>query len=430
MTHLIEDLRFFLHASPTSWHAAVQVGNRLALKDFIPLDENEKWQLESGKKYFVQRGGALCAFVLPSNKPTGSLILGAHTDSPALKLKPNPTFLTENMVSFSVEVYGGPMLSSWLNRDLGIAGRIVISDQAGKVEEKLVFIDDAPLMIPQLAIHLDKEVNEKGLILNKQDHLAAIGCLKPNAKDDKELPYLEKLIRTQHSFHTLLSCDLFLVPLEESRFLGCSGEMLASYRIDNLASVHAITVALASTNSPHKETLQMAFFWDHEEIGSSTQEGAASPFCNDILKRIAFCLKLDDEEMLLLKNRSLGVSVDMAQAFNPNYANKYDVYHRPLLGKGIVIKFNANQKYVSSASSAAPIVDACHHLKLPLQHYAARSDIPSGSTIGPVFASATGIQTVDIGCAQLSMHSTRELMACSDHLDMCQLLTYLLEKPL
>lgn len=424
MTFLLEDLRAFLRTSPTSWHAAHEMGNRLALKSFTPLDEKKKWTLEKGGKYFIHRGGALCAFTLPEKTPERSIILGAHTDSPALKLKPNPTLVNENMISFGVEVYGGPLLSSWLNRDLGIAGRIIVMSKEGKLEEKLIFIDDAPLVIPQLAIHLDKEVNEKGVILNKQDHLAAVASLY---KGDPA-SYLETLIRRTHTFHELISHELFLVPLEDSRYLGSEGELLASYRIDNLASCHAALVALVTSHSPQKETLQMAFFWDHEEIGSSTQEGAGSPFFIDTLHRIAFSLKMSEEELFLLKNQSLAVSIDMAQAFNPNYPLKYDNGHRPLLGKGIVIKFNANQKYVSNAQTAAHVAAACRDLNLPFQNYAARADIPSGSTIGPVFATATGIPTVDIGTSQLSMHSTREILACSDHLGLCKLLTHLLEK--
>jgi len=424
MTHLLEDLKSFLNNSPTSWHAALEIGNRLALKEFIPLNENEKWHLEQGKKYFVQRGGSLCAFILPTMKPECALILGSHTDSPSLKIKPNPLILTENMITIGVEVYGSPLLTSWLNRDLAIAGRIVVSDKEGNLEEKLIFIDDAPLIIPQLAIHLDREVNEKGVILNKQDHLAAIACLQGKPESSA---YLEKVIRRQHFFNALISYDLFLVPMEESRFIGHEGEMLASHRLDNLASAHASVVALVSAKSPLPHTLQMGLFWDHEEIGSSTSEGALSPFGEDLLKRISFCLNLNDEEFFLLKHRSFALSIDMAHAFNPNYSHKHEINHRPLLGKGIVIKFNANQKYVSNAPQIAIIIEACHKLNLPFQNYVARSDMISGSTIGPLFSATTGIRTLDIGCAQLSMHATREIISCADHLGMCQLLTYLLE---
>lgn len=421
MTLLLDDFRLLLENAPTSWHAALELSNRLASKEFIPLEENEKWELQRGKKYFVQRGGSLCAFSVPTHKTTGSIILAAHTDSPALKLKPRPETKSENMTLFGVEVYGAPLLASWVNRDLGLAGRVIVSDEQGNLEEKLVFIDEAPLVIPQLAIHFDRDVNEKGLVLNKQDHLSPIACL-----NEMDGSYFESLIKRYVSFHNLVSFDLFLVPLEESRFLGQQGEMLASYRIDNLASCHAACVALAVA-AQTKHTLQMGFFWDHEEIGSRSSEGASSPFFNDVLKRIALNLKLDEEELFVIKDQSLCVSIDMAHAFNPNYANKYDANHHPLLGKGIAIKCNADQKYASNAKTSAIIIEACHKLGLSYQNFVTRSDIPCGSTVGPLFATASGIQAVDIGSPQLSMHSSREIMACSDHIDMCQLLTYLLE---
>lgn len=426
MVHILSDLKAFLDQSPTAWHAAQQLGNRLALCDFSFLKEDEKWNLEPGKKYFVIRDGALCAFVLPKTKPNRAVILASHTDSPALKLKPNPSFLKENMNQFGVEVYGSPLLSSWLNRDLGIAGKVVISNQHHQVEEKLVFVDDIAVFIPQLAIHLDRDVNEKGLLLNKQEHLCPIVGLQEDKEDPKNV--LERLLRRHLCFQSLISFELFLIPLEASRFVGCNNEMIASYRIDNLSSAHASVSAMGYLKEPTVDALQMAIFWDHEEIGSHTRQGAASPFLSDMLQHIGSCLKVDQEEMLLLKNRTFCVSIDMAHAVNPNYANKHDPQHLPLLGKGIVVKYNANQKYASNAMSAATIIQACKSLNLNHQSYVCRSDIGCGSTVGPIVAQNTGIQTVDIGCPQLSMHSIREVMACQDYLDMCRLLTFLLEE--
>jgi aspartyl aminopeptidase len=204
--------------------------------------------------------------------------------------------------------------------------------------------------------------------------------------------------------------------------------MIASYRLDNLASVHAALSAFGHLEAPAQDTLQMLCLWDHEEIGSVTKEGATSPFVSDLFERIGYAFQMDTEEKILLKNHSLCVSVDMAHAFNPNYAKKYEPQHQPLLGEGIVIKYNANQKYASNALSAAVIIRACQHLNLPYQSYVNRSDIPSGTTVGPLFAQAMGINTVDIGCPELSMHSIREVMACKDYLHLVQLLTYLLEE--
>lgn len=426
MSHILTDFKEFLNASPTSWHAVKEIGERLAFREFQPLPEEEKWDLEPGKKYFTARGGALCAFSLPKKHPERALILASHTDSPALKLKPTPVFRKANMVQLGVEVYGGPMLTSWLNRDLALAGRVVITTGSGVPEERLVFLDDALLFIPQLAIHLDREVNEKGLHLNKQEHLCPI--LSLSDEDVTPLGTLEKLLRRHLSFHSLLSFELFLVPHEPSRFIGFENEMIASWRIDNLAGVHASLTALGIQDSPSSHVVKMALFWDNEETGSRSREGADSPFLNEMIQRIGYGLHLNMEERLLLKNRSLCVSIDMAHALNPNYPKKHEPHHTPLMGKGIVLKYNADQKYASNALSAAVIVHACQALNLPYQSYVGRSDISPGSTVGPIVAKTAGIQTVDIGCPQLSMHSIREVMAAQDYVDMVRLLSHLLQE--
>lgn len=420
MSHILEDLKDFLDNSPTSWHAAQSIGVRLATLDFSPLDENEVWKLEPGKKYFVQRGGALCAFVLPLKKPSKLNLVASHTDSPALQLKPRPEVEKENMILLETEIYGSPLLNSWLNRDLGIAGRLFIQNEGKTPEERLVFCDQSPLFIPQMPPHLDRDVNQKGLLLNKQEHLRALFSLKSSKKSS-----LIDLLKTQVYFETLLSFDLFLVPLEPARYLGADGEFLGAYRLDNLASAHACTAAIASAKST--SALQMALFWDHEEIGSRTPEGAASPFLADTLKRIGVSLGLSDEEMICLKNQSLCTSVDVAHAYNPNFPEKYDSNHKPLPGKGIVLKYNADKKYASTAKTAASIIQACQDLKLSHQAFVSRSDIACGSTVGPIIAHSLGIPTVDIGAPIFSMHSAREVMNCQDHLDMCQLLTHLLQ---
>lgn len=424
MSHVLTDLKAFLDSSPTSWHAVKEIGNRLALREFHPLSEEEKWHLEGGGKYFVACGGALCAFYIPHSPIQKACILAAHTDSPALKLKPVPAFQTENMMQLAVEVYGAPLLTSWLNRDLALAGRVIVTNHSGQAEEKLVYLDDALLFIPQLAIHLDREVNEKGLFLNKQEHLRPIVGLAENGSSGA---LLEKLLRRHLSFHTLVSFELFCVPHESARFVGYESEFLASYRIDNLVSCHAALNAMGMQKDAHNHMLQMAVFWDHEEIGSRSKDGASSPFLNDIMNRICHSLKLQTEDWMLIKNKSLCVSIDMAQALNPNYPKKYDPHHSPLLGKGIVLKYNADQKYASNALTAAVIIQACKNLNIPYQSYVGRSDIPCGSTVGPLMAQTLGINTVDIGCSQLSMHSIREVMSTQDYIDMVSLLSYLLQ---
>ena len=382
MPHILSDFKSFLDASPTSWHAVKEIANRLSLRDFEPLNEEEKWHLEPGKKYFVARGGSLCAFYLPKEKPKQAIILASHTDSPGLKLKPSPSYQVANMAQFGVEVYGSPLLSSWLNRDLCLAGRVVVTNASGQPEARLVHLDDALFFIPQLAVHLDREVNEKGLHLNKQDHLNPIAGLLEEVKTP--IASLEKLLRRHLSYHSLLSFELFLVPQDGARFIGLENEMLASYRIDNLAGVHAALSAIALMEKPQPHRIQFALFWDNEEIGSHSKEGAGSPFFTHILDRIGYSLKINPEEILMIKNNSLCISIDMAHALNPNYPKKHEPHHSPLLGKGIVLKYNADQKYATNALSAAVIVQACQVLNMAYQSYVSRSDIPCGSTVGPI----------------------------------------------
>lgn len=413
----LDALKTFLDSSPTSWHAAQQMSHECVQKDFQLLDEGHTWELQKGKSYCVRREGSLCAFRLPLKRPKRLVLLASHTDSPALKLKPNPLQIQENMIQLGVEVYGSPLLCSWLNRDLYLAGRVVVLTEEGLVEEHLISLNDLILVIPQLAIHLDRDVNEKGLFLNKQEHLLPLcGIEAPDAS-------LEAWIQQHIPCKKVLAHDLMLVPKEGSSYIGLNQTLISSYRLDNLAGAYASLCALVALSEPPLDVLQMALFFDHEEVGSSSREGAASSFALDVMDR----LQLSAEEKCIFKSKSLCVSVDMAHALNPNYPAKYDLLRAPLIGRGVVLKSNAHHKYASSASSSAQIVKACHELNIPLQYYTARSDMPCGSTVGPLIAQTLGIRTVDIGCAGLSMHSIREVIAGRDYLDLVHLLTHLMQ---
>lgn len=426
MTQLLEDFTEFITAAPTSWHAAVEMGNRLASCDYIPLEYEKKWELEKGKKYFVIREGSLAAFSLPKKKPEKMAIAAAHTDSPALKLKPHCVSKKKNMKLLGVEVYGGVVLPTFLGRDLVITGRVIVEKKKGKLEEHLVYLDDAPVIIPLIAPHLDREIYKKGLVLNKHDHLFSVATLEDEELDED---YLETLLQRQFAFENLIDFDLFLVPLDGPRFLGKDGEMLASYRLDNLSSAHSILVGLGYLDKPAEKTLSIGMFWDHEEIGSSTSVGAHSPFFSDVLARILPHYKLTPEEEVILRGNSLCLSVDMTHALNPNFESKYDKEHSPLLGKGLVLKYNANMRYVTNAKSGSHVQSLCNRLKLPTQKFANRADNAPGSTVGPIFSTQLGIETADIGIPQLAMHSAREVISSQDHLDMCTLLTSFLGEP-
>jgi aspartyl aminopeptidase len=421
---IIADLLSFLDASPTAWHAVSEASKRLKQQGFQELKEEDSWMLTPGGRYHVTRNGSsLCAFTLPRGNPNSATILASHTDSPALKLKPYPEIRKQNMILFGVEVYGSPLLSSWLNRDLGLAGRVIYSDDKGHLRESLVTLNKHSLIIPQLAIHLDRDANEKGLILNKQDHLSVLAAIDQGNTSGS---YLERLLKELIPLETLIRFELFLYPLEHARLIGWEGQMISSYRIDSLASVQAALTAFLQMEIEAENHINMIVFWDNEEVGSSTSQGAGSPFLPETLERITLALKKNREEYFRLLRRSLCVSIDLAHAWHPNYPEKHDAQHQPLMGKGVVLKTNAQQRYASDGRLFALLDAAAKKAGVNLQTFVSRNDIIAGSTIGPIQATLTGIPTVDIGSGQLSMHSSRELTSCQDHLSMISLLKSIL----
>lgn len=387
MTPFLNDFCTFLKNSPTSYHAVEQIKGKLLKNNFYEV--NKAWDLKKGGRYFCAREGSLIAFTLPKNRIEKALIYASHVDSPALKLKPQAEFVKEGMKLWAVEVYGAPLLSSWLNRDLALAGKVLYHNK-DKLEETLINIYEPVAIIPQLALHLDREVNEKGLVLNRQEHL--------NALAPKTL--------TQLLDRKPLAHDLFLYPFEEPRVIG--EKYLSSYRLDSLASVYPILESFLEKKP--SDNLNMIAFFDHEEVGSNTAIGAESPFLSHTLERIT---KTRESYLNVLENSYL-VSVDLAHSVHPNYPEKHDAQHKPQLGQGVLIKTHAQKRYATDAKSMRPIIEAAIKEKIPYQILATRNDIPSGSTIGPINASLNGITTVDIGIGQLSMHSARELIACED----------------
>ncbi|KAF3362320.1 putative aspartyl aminopeptidase [Chlamydiales bacterium STE3] len=415
------DFLKFLENSPTAWHAVGNVAAALTNAHFEELYEHESWKLSAGKSYFVRRNGSsIIAFKMPKNKPLGANVFASHTDSPSLKLKPRAVFTKENMLMVGVEVYGAPLLSSWLNRDLGIAGRVFGLNNKKELVEALVNLQKAPVTIPQLAIHLDRKVNEEGLLLNKQDHLAAL--LGVGQEEDA----LEKAILQETGLQSLLSHDLFLYPLEPPKFLGLDHAFIAAYRLDSLASVFATTQAFLNHTSQQETTIEMMAFWDNEEVGSNTAQGAASPFLSNTLERILLVTDGNREALLKLLAQSFCVSIDLTHAAHPNYLEKSEAKHRVFLEKGVALKMHASQAYATNALTAAKVLKVADEHKVPIQHFISRSDMPSGSTIGPIHAALTGMPTVDLGIGQLSMHSARELIASTDYLLLVKLIEALL----
>lgn len=419
---MLENFIRFLNRSPTVYHAAKEISTRLMEAHFTPLSEKQRWKLEPGKGYFLTREDTLlAAFRLPQKTPASATILASHIDSPALKLKPHPEISSHGIHLLGTEIYGAPLLHTWIDRDLAIGGRIIVSHKNGCSESKIVWLHEDPLTIPSVAIHLNREVNEKGLIVHKQDHLKAILSLHSKEKQ------WEDLLKKAHPCEQILSFDLFLVPIEPASFLGSKKEMIASYRLDNLTSAFASLEALLSAN-PSSDTIQMALFWDHEEIGSKTYAGADSLFTDQLLERIGAHWNLDREDHYRLKSRSLCLSCDVGHAFHPNFAEKYDPQNAPLMGKGPALKFSS--KYATSGSTAAPLVTLAQKHQIPLQTFASRSDLPSGSTVGAMMGANLGIPTVDLGVACWGMHSIRETISSQDQLHLQELLLKALNEPL
>ncbi len=398
----------FLKKSPTAYHAVEEIENVLQEQGAQELLESDAWKLHKGKSYYVKRGGSLIAFTMPSQRVRSLKIAAAHTDSPALKLKPQPEYEKEGMAMIASEIYGGPLLSSWLNRDLKIAGRVLFEDKKGAIKNSLVDLHQHPLTIPQLAIHLDRKVNEEGLLLNKQEHLNALWGLNP-PKGGFLIKHLEKAIP---SLKKLLAHDLFLCPIEEPCKLGAQDEFIAAYRLDNLASVYPILEAFKKGAS--KDSLNVIAFWDHEEIGSETSSGAASPFFSHLIERVLLCATISRDEQLRILAGTNCLSVDLAHALHPNYPDKHDMRHKPRLEGGVLLKTSAQKRYATEAAGTKFLFEAAKKAKVEITSFAPRNDLPSGTTIGPIHASITGINTVDIGIAMLSMHSARELIARKD----------------
>ena len=405
----------FIDESPTPFHAVCEAVAVLEKAGFKELHENASWKAEkNGRYYVVRHETTLAAFVLGEEPlwESGMHIVGAHTDSPNLRLKPQPAYCKEGYVQLGVEIYGGVLLSTWTDRDLGLAGRVIVGDGAGGIRRALIKVDEALARVPQLAIHLNRNVNDKGLILNKQDHMPPIIGLAENANVFSH--WLDEQVSLETGEY-ILSFDLMLHPLEKPSFIGLADEFICSPRLENLAMCHAGLVALCAESKAASPRTRMIVVYDHEEIGSATTQGAAGSFLSDTLKRLVSVQGGDSEADCRLRSNSLLLSADMAHAVHPNYAGHHDSQHSPRMNAGPCIKINANARYATDAATAAAFEVLCKKADVPVQRFVSRSDIPCGSTIGPLSATRVGIPTVDIGNPMLSMHSAREMAGSLDH---------------
>lgn len=412
---LAQDLLDFIDESPSPWHAVNCVEQQLLQQGFTKLQESQTWQLTSGKSYFVVRGGAsVIAFTLGKQPlaDSGFRIVGAHTDSPGLRLKPQAAFGSDGLVRIGVEVYGGPILATFTDRDLSIAGRVTVRTENGH-EARLLKFDHALMRLPNLAIHMNREVNDKGLVLNKQTELPLLFAESVDGIDaDKQfLGYIAQALNIKTE--DILTFELSVFDTQKGSFWGAHQEFIANSQLDNLASCHAAINALLATDNP--DSTSVCALFDHEEVGSESATGASGSFLSDIINRIAISCGLNEEDRLRALAQSFFISADMAHAYHPNHAGAYEPCHHVLVNKGPVIKTNANQRYASNADTAARFIRLCEHARVPYQQYAHRSDLGCGSTIGPIIASNLGIASVDVGSPMWAMHSIRESAGVEDH---------------
>ncbi|MDX1755672.1 MAG: M18 family aminopeptidase [Marinobacter sp.] len=421
-----QNLLTFLQCSPTPWHAVRQMAGLLDEAGFVRLEERDAWQLESSRGYYVVRNGSsLVAFRTGAQGPVerGVRMVGAHSDSPCLKVKPNPELRRKGYFQLGVETYGGVLLNPWFDRDLSLAGRVSYLDKAGKVTDTLVDFRKPVAFIPSLAIHLDREANESRSV-NAQTDLPPVMMQVPESDSTTFADLLKEQIAQEHpelAVAKVLGYELSFYDTQPAGFVGLREEFIASARLDNLLSCYIGIQALLASDGKEPSLFVCN---DHEEVGSVSAEGAQGPFLASVLER--WC---GGEARDRAISRSMMISADNAHGIHPNYTDRHDANHGPVLNQGPVIKINHNQRYATNSRSAALYRHISDELGLPHQSFVVRSDMACGSTIGPLTAGALGVTTLDIGVPQFGMHSIRELAGSRDSVTLFQVLREFMNRP-
>lgn len=414
-TQQAQELLDFIDESPSPWHATSAVVKQLNANGFKPLIESQPWEFSQGGKYYVVRDGAsIIAFIL-GQKPiaeSGFKIVGAHTDSPGLRLKPKAAYAKEGIAQLGVEVYGGPLLATFTDRDLSLAGRVVVQN-VSTTETHEVRLNESIVRLPNLAIHMNRDANEKGLHLHKQTGIPLIFGLAADTAEAHKL-LTEALANELNIKHDdIITWDLNVYDTQKGGLWGAKQEFIANSQLDNLASCHAGLEALIATDQ--SASTSMCAFFDHEEVGSESATGASGSFILDIISRICSSTKTSEEDRLRGFANSFFISADMAHAFHPNHPSAYEPNHHATVNQGPVIKVNANQRYSTNADTSARFIQLCKQAKVPYQEYSHRTDLGCGSTIGPTIAAQLGMATVDVGNPMWAMHSIRESAGVLDH---------------
>jgi len=399
-----EGLLGLLDASPTPFHATLNMAMMLQNAGFTKLDEREMWSLKKGGKYFVTRNdSSIIAFTFPHAKDY--VMIGTHTDSPNLKLKPNPLIKEHGVIKFGVESYGGLLLTPWFDRDLSLAGRISYLNSKNIIKDELIDVKKSIATIPSLAIHLDDKAN-KDKTINKQTDISPIATCQKDFDFDE---FLKKQLLAcgVDDVEKIYANELVFYDVQKASFVGIEDEFIASARIDNLISCY---VGLLSICSVEDDKPMLFVANDHEEVGSESNIGAGGSFLRDTLRRMFS----DYDEYMQTIRSSVLISCDNAHAIHPNYPSKHDANHMPYINKGAVIKVNANQRYASSSKTIARFKNVADSIGESYQEFVTRSDMGCGSTIGPITASKIGIDTLDVGVPTWAMHSIREICGSDD----------------
>lgn len=412
-----QDLIDYIYDSPTAFHAVAKVKEDLCSQDFEEIKEEEKWNLQKGGKYFITKNdSAIVAFVVGTGEieEKGFKIIGAHTDSPSFRIKPSPEMVVDNTyVRLNTEVYGGPILNTWMDRPLAIAGRVTLrSENILYPETKLVNINKPIMIIPNVAIHMNRDVNT-GIELNKQkDTLPLLSMVNEELEKNN---YLLTAIARELSVElkSIIDFDLFLYEYEKGCIIGLNNEFISSSRLDDLAMVHAGIRALTRVAAVEATNVMVCF--DNEEVGSATKQGADSDMLVNILERIAISLGKTREDFFRAISKSFMISADNAHALHPNSPEKHDPTNKSYMNKGPVIKINASQSYTTDSNSDTVYELICEKAAVPVQKFVNRSDARGGSTIGPISSTHLNIRSVDMGSPTLAMHSIRELGGVMDH---------------
>jgi aspartyl aminopeptidase len=401
----IDDFGRFIQASPSSYHAVAEAARRLDAEGFTALTESDEWRVSTGR-FYVLRDGAIIAWITPEGAHASMpfRVLGAHTDSPGFKLKPKPSLRSpQGWLQVGVEIYGGPLLNSWLDRELELAGRLVMTDGTEHLVRTGPF-----LRIPQLAIHLDRDVSH-GLTLDRQRHTVPVYGVGTAAEGDV-LGVLASRAGVESA--DIAGYDILTADTAAPARFGLDGTLFAAGRMDNLSSVYAGLVALADAQ-PKDHIVVLAAF-DHEELGSESRSGASGPLLDDILTRIGAGLGASSVDRLRAYAASWCLSADAGHSIHPNYPEKHDPANTPIMGQGPLLKINANQSYSTDAQGAALWARVCQAAGVSYQEFVSNNGVACGSTIGPLTATRLGIRTLDVGIPLLSMHSARELCHIAD----------------